>query len=71
MYQKANDRKSHLMINLLSWIDHLQPRYCFFENVRGFLKYALNAVQRNKYSVEGGIPAGGLKFFIRCMLAMG
>ena len=71
MYQKANERKSNLILNLLSWVEFLQPKYCFFENVRGFLNFNLNAVQVNKYRTAGGIDSGGLKFLIRCMLAMG
>ena len=69
MYQKANDRKSHLLLSLLSWIDHIRPRYCFFENVRGFLSYNLHARQAGKYRVEGGIKMGGLKFFVHSLLA--
>ncbi|KAH9901025.1 S-adenosyl-L-methionine-dependent methyltransferase [Cubamyces lactineus] len=71
MFRKANDRKSHLMLNLLSWVDFLKPKYCFFENVRGFLSYNLHARQAGRYRVEGGIKMGGLKFFVRCLLAMG
>ncbi|CAL1693859.1 unnamed protein product [Somion occarium] len=71
MYQKANDKKSHLILNLLSWVDFMKPKYCYFENVRGFLKYKLNAVQETRYKVAGGIELGGLKFVVRAMLAMG
>lgn len=71
MYQKASDRKSHLMLNLLSWVDFLEPKFCFFENVRGFLQYNLNAVQANRYRVRGGIQMGGLKFLARALVTMG
>ncbi|KAI9070389.1 S-adenosyl-L-methionine-dependent methyltransferase [Trametes sanguinea] len=71
MFRRANDRKSHLMLNLLSWVDFLKPKYCFFENVRGFLSYSLHARQAGRYRVEGGIKMGGLKFFVRALLAMG
>ena len=71
MYQKANDRKSHLMLNLLSWVDFLEPEICVFENVRGFLSYSLNSVQVNRYTVKGGIPMGGLKFLVRSLVTMG
>ncbi|KAI0828845.1 S-adenosyl-L-methionine-dependent methyltransferase [Trametes gibbosa] len=71
MFRKANDRKTHLMLNLLSWVDFLKPKYCFFENVRGFLNCGLHAKQAGKYRVEGGIKMGGLKFFTRALLAMG
>ncbi|KAI0348187.1 S-adenosyl-L-methionine-dependent methyltransferase [Trametopsis cervina] len=71
MYQKANDRKSHLVLNLLSWIEFLKPQHCLFENVRGFIHYNLNSTQKDRYSTTGGIPAGGLTFFVRALLAMG
>ncbi|KAI0069446.1 S-adenosyl-L-methionine-dependent methyltransferase [Panus rudis PR-1116 ss-1] len=71
MYQKANDRKTHLILNLLSWVDFMKPKYCFFENVRGFMYHKLNAVQANRYSLTGGIDMGGLKFRVRAMIAMG
>ena len=65
MYQKANGRKSHLVLNVLSWADLLEPKFCFFENVRGFLQYNLNSVQANRYRVRGGVQTGGLKFLVR------
>lgn len=71
MYQKADDRKSHLMLNLLSWVDFLEPEVCVFENVRGFLSYSLNSVQASRYTVKGGIPMGGVKFVVRALVAMG
>ena len=71
MYPKASDRKSHLILNLLSWVDFLQPKYCYFENVRGFMQYALNGKQATRHSVKGGISTGGLKFFARALIALG
>ena len=70
MFRKAHDRKSHLILNLLSWVDFLQPKYCFFENVKGFLKYSLNASQDGQHKVKGGIEMGGLKFLVHALLAM-
>lgn len=70
MYQKANDIKSNLILNALSWLDFLKPKYCIFENVRGFLSFNLNATQAGRYRVEGGIDMGGLKFVLRAMVAM-
>ena len=69
-FKRANDRKSHLILNLLSWVDFLQPKYCFFENVKGFLKYSLNASQDGQHKVKGGIEMGGLKFLVHALLAM-
>jgi DNA (cytosine-5)-methyltransferase 1 len=70
MFQKANDVKSNLILNLLSWVDFLQPQYCIFENVRGFLSYNLNAIQVDEHRTAGGISMGGLKFLVHAMLAM-
>ena len=71
MFRKAHDRKSHLILNLLSWVDFLKPKYCFFENVRGFLRYNLHARQADKHNVKGGIHTGGLKFLVHALLSMG
>ena len=71
MFQKAHDRKSHLILTLLSWVDFLRPKYCFFENVRGFLQYNLHATQASRHTVVGGIDKGGLKFLVHALLSMG
>ena len=70
MFQKANDRKSHLILNLLAWVDFLKPKFCFFENVKGFLNYNLHATQAGKHRVEGGIRMGGLKFLVHALVSM-
>ena len=70
MFQKANDVKSHLILNLLSWVDFLEPKYCVFENVKGFLQYNPGAVQVDIHRVEGGIEMGGLRFLVHAMLSM-
>ena len=70
IFQKANDTKSNLILNLLSWVDFLQPQYCIFENMRGFLSYNLNVIQVDEHQTMGGISMGGLKFLIHVMLAM-
>ena len=70
MFQKADDKKSNLILNLLSWVDFLKPKFCFFENVRGFLQFSLNATQLSQYRVGGGIKMGGLKFLVYALLAM-
>ncbi|KAI6000261.1 S-adenosyl-L-methionine-dependent methyltransferase, partial [Pisolithus marmoratus] len=62
MFQKANDRKSNLILNILSWVDFLKPKYCIFENVRGFLAYNLKARQDGPHRLKGGIPMGGLNY---------
>ena len=69
-FQKANGIKSNLILNLLSWVDFLQPKYCVFESVRRFVSYNLNATQVDEHQTTGGISMGGLKFLVHAMLAM-
>lgn len=71
MFQRAVDKKSDLILSPLAWIDHLRPKYCLFENVRGFLKFNLNATQAGRHRVEGGIEIGGLKFLVRALVTLG
>ncbi|PFH48401.1 hypothetical protein AMATHDRAFT_5836 [Amanita thiersii Skay4041] len=71
MFKSANDPKANLILNALSYIDHFRPSLCFFENVPGFLRYALNTTQVSIHRVEGGIPMGGLKIVIRALVDMG
>ncbi|KAF9011170.1 hypothetical protein BDQ17DRAFT_1233710 [Cyathus striatus] len=71
MYQKANDRKSNLILNALSWQDFLRPEISYYENVPGFLSFRLKARQINQNKVGGGIEMGGLKFTVRALLDMG
>ncbi|KAL4067275.1 S-adenosyl-L-methionine-dependent methyltransferase [Scleroderma yunnanense] len=70
MFKRANDKKSNLILNILSWVDFLKPRYCIFENVRGFLQYGLKARQDGLYRVKGGIAMGGLKLVLRALTDM-
>lgn len=70
MFQKADDRKSNLILNILSWVDFLKPKYCVFENVRGFLSYNLKARQDGPHRLKGGISMGGLKLLIRALTDM-
>ena len=70
MFRRANDKKSHLMLNLLSWVDFLKPKFCIFENVRGFLQWNLHATQAGTYRAEGPVEKGGLKFLVHALLSM-
>ncbi|KAH7906528.1 S-adenosyl-L-methionine-dependent methyltransferase, partial [Hygrophoropsis aurantiaca] len=70
MYRKANDLKSNLILNVLSWVDYADPKICIFENVRGFLSFRLKARQATEHRIEGGIELGGLKFVLRAMIDM-
>jgi DNA (cytosine-5)-methyltransferase 1 len=70
MFRKADDPKSSLILPTLSWMDFLRPKFCVFENVRGFLNYSLGATQAGRHKVEGGIPMGGLKFLLHALVTM-
>lgn len=71
MFQRASDSKSTLMLTALSYVDFLKPKYCIFENVRGFLQYRLRGYQDGKHAVKGGIPMGGIKLVTAALLDMG
>ncbi|KAF9041782.1 S-adenosyl-L-methionine-dependent methyltransferase [Hymenopellis radicata] len=71
MFKSESDRKSNLILPTLSFVELLQPDYCFFENVPGFLQYRLNATQVSPHKVKGGIERGGLKLVLRALLDMG
>jgi DNA (cytosine-5)-methyltransferase 1 len=70
MFKKANDMKSNLILNLPSWVNFLGPKYCIFENVRGFLSYNLNAIQVDEHRTAGRISVGGPRFLVQAMLSM-
>ncbi|KAL0571093.1 hypothetical protein V5O48_010860 [Marasmius crinis-equi] len=70
MFKKADDRKSHLILTMLSYVDFYQPSYLFMENVPGFLRFHLKTTQKDRYTTEGGITLGGLKLMIRALTDM-
>lgn len=71
MFKNADDIKSNLILNALSWVEHLRPDICYFENVPGFLNFTFNGTQAGRHRIEGGIPMGGLKLLIRALIDMG
>lgn len=71
MYKEADDIKSRLIVTTLSQVDFLRPEYFYLENVPGFLRYNLNAIQNGIHRVTGGIEMGGLKFVQRALIDMG
>ena len=71
MFQKAQDIKSEQILNVIAWVDFIRPKWCYFENDRGFLSFSLSAVQAGKHKVEGGLKKGGLRFIVRCLLTLG
>ena len=70
MFKRADDRKTNLILTMLSYVDFYQPSYVFIENVPGFLRYNMGATQRDQYTTEGGITQGGLKLLVRAFVEM-
>lgn len=70
MFRSANDRKNNLILTTLSYIDFYKPSFVYFENVPGFLKFALGAEQLNLHQTAGGIEGGGLKLCVKALLNM-
>ncbi|KAJ1947363.1 hypothetical protein EC988_005428, partial [Linderina pennispora] len=52
---KADDIKTSLIANALSYVDFYRPTYFLLENVRGLLDYKLGGKQVGTGRVEGGI----------------
>ncbi|KAL5519396.1 hypothetical protein ACEPAH_1079 [Sanghuangporus vaninii] len=71
MFQRAHDLLNELFLNTISWVEHLRPKYCLFENVRGFTRHRIGAEQKDNYTVQGGIEQGGIKFVCRALTALG
>ncbi|KAJ2064821.1 hypothetical protein GGI08_002327 [Coemansia sp. S2] len=68
---KADDIKTSLVANALSYVDFYRPTYFLLENVRGLLSYRLGGVQVGPGKVSGGIEMGMLKFILRTLTTMG
>ncbi|KAJ2279034.1 hypothetical protein J3F81_000148 [Coemansia sp. RSA 371] len=68
---KADDIKTSLIANALSYVDFYRPSYFLLENVRGLLNYRLGGVQVGPGKVKGGIEMGMLKFILRALTTMG
>ncbi|KAJ2307369.1 hypothetical protein IWW54_004410, partial [Coemansia sp. RSA 2705] len=68
---KADDIKTSLIANALSYVDFYRPSYFLLENVRGLLNYRLGGVQVGPGRVKGGIEMGMLKFIMRALTTMG
>ncbi|KAJ1835526.1 hypothetical protein LPJ73_007714, partial [Coemansia sp. RSA 2703] len=70
-FLKADDIKTSLIANALSYVDFYRPSYFLLENVRGLLDYRLGGVQLGKGRIGGGIKMGMLKFIVRVLTTMG
>ncbi|KAK2464749.1 hypothetical protein APHAL10511_003167 [Amanita phalloides] len=71
MFKLADDPKTNLIFNALSYMDEYRPQMGYFENVPGFVHYPLNPIQASVHRLEGGIPMGGLKILVRALVDLG
>ncbi|KAJ1817653.1 hypothetical protein LPJ75_001659, partial [Coemansia sp. RSA 2598] len=70
-FVKADDIKTSLIANALSYVDFYRPTYFLLENVRGLLSYRLGGIQLGRGRIGGGIEMGVLKFILRTLTTMG
>ncbi|KAJ1678462.1 hypothetical protein EV182_004002, partial [Spiromyces aspiralis] len=70
-FPKADDIKTSMIANSLSYVDFYRPSYFLLENVRGLLQYRLGGVQAGRTKIDGGIKMGMLKFILRSLTSMG
>jgi DNA (cytosine-5)-methyltransferase 1 len=71
MYQTVDPTKSYLVLTLLSYVEAIRPKYCVFENVRGFFQWRLMALREGPHIVSGGLKMGGLKLVLRVLTDLG
>ncbi|KAJ1917519.1 hypothetical protein H4219_003152 [Mycoemilia scoparia] len=70
-FPKADDLKTSMIANSLSYVDFYRPSYFLLENVRGLLQYRLGGEQDGRARIVGGVKMGMLKFILRSLTAMG
>ncbi|KAF8077759.1 C5-DNA-methyltransferase [Lyophyllum atratum] len=69
---RADDIRSTLPGNMLSYVEYYNPQYFLLENVAGLLKHPLMSTHsKNGRSLEGGIASGMVKFIMRSLIALG
>ncbi|KAF9265676.1 S-adenosyl-L-methionine-dependent methyltransferase [Marasmius fiardii PR-910] len=67
---KADDVRSSLPCNMLSYVEEFEPDYFLLENVTGFLRFPLRSKNIGKRLV-GGIKMGVVKMVVRVLIALG
>ncbi|EGO21115.1 hypothetical protein SERLADRAFT_417509 [Serpula lacrymans var. lacrymans S7.9] len=69
-WKKANDIRSTLICNMLSYVEFYRPSYFLLENVTGILNYRLKGRMEGRSTVDG-IEMGVVKFILRSLAALG
>ncbi|KAL0068402.1 hypothetical protein AAF712_004480 [Marasmius tenuissimus] len=71
-FKQEGSVKSNLILNALSWVDFLKPKYCLFENVPAFKdeKLSIPHTQRTD-GIRDAVQSGYFKLLLRALLEMG
>lgn len=69
---RADDIRSTLPVNMLSYLEHYNCDYFLLENVKGLLDHPLmSRTAKDGRSLEGGIKSGIVKLIMRALIALG
>ncbi|KXN86923.1 DNA (cytosine-5)-methyltransferase 1A, partial [Leucoagaricus sp. SymC.cos] len=68
--KQADDIRSTMPCNMLSYLEHYNASYLLLENVRGLLNHPLLSEQIGRV-LSGGIKSGVVKFIMRTLIALG
>ncbi|RDB21087.1 DNA (cytosine-5)-methyltransferase 1A [Hypsizygus marmoreus] len=69
---RPDDVRSTLPGNMLSYVEHYNPRYFLLENVLGLFEHRLMSTSAKAgRALEGGIKGGMVKFIMRSLISLG
>lgn len=64
--------RSTLTCNMLSYVEHYDPKYFLLENVAGFLDHKFYTTRETETGeIESEIQSGMVKFVMRTLIALG
>ncbi|KAJ3540965.1 hypothetical protein NMY22_g4087 [Coprinellus aureogranulatus] len=69
--RRADDIRSTMPCNMLSYIEHYRPKYFLLENVVGILDYKLQDRRVSKLTDGKTIVMGMVKFIMRTLISLG
>ncbi|KAK1226494.1 hypothetical protein PQX77_010578 [Marasmius sp. AFHP31] len=71
-FKQEGSVKSNLILNALSWVDFLKPKYCLFENVPAFKEEKLSIPHTQRTDgIRDAVQSGYFKLLLRALLEMG
>ena len=62
--------QSRNVLTLISWIEFLQPDFCFCENVHGMLSWIVEKIDSGT-GKSSRVEQAGAKFLVRAFIEMG